>query len=113
MLSSVRSLAITRAASHITCSWLPPFTLNLTTTEPDIAYCVSVLHVHNEVKTHTIGNCSVLTTEYSFTSSFSGNVEDEYYEITVIPRSNVIGAKNGSATTILGPIPTGIHKLFG
>ena len=68
---------------------------------------MSVLLVHNEVKTHIVSNCNVLTTEYSLISSNSPHLEDHYYEITVIPRSNVNGAKNGSATTVLGPTPTG------
>lgn len=104
-LSAVRNLTVLSLASNaISVTWLPPFSLNLTTAEPDVVYCVNVF---NEIRDHQINNCSVIETEYSFVPNSEDHV-DQYYEVTVTPRSNVEGARNGSSATAMGPPLTGL-----
>ena len=44
-LEAVLHLIGTSTSSAIQLSWQPPFSLNLTTAEPDIVYCVDILNI--------------------------------------------------------------------
>ena len=90
----------------IIVSWLPPFSLNLTEVEPDIIYCVNVSKVVNASMTHVVTNCTVLGTEFIFTTS--EDAPNVYYVVNLFARSNTRGAQNGSATTVIGPLPSGM-----
>ena len=60
-LESVINLTTTSMSSTIHLGWQPPFSLNLTTAEPDIVYCVDVFDITDE-RDHLISNCSVFET---------------------------------------------------
>ena len=72
-------------------SWSPPFSLNLTNTEPDIVYCVEVYNITCGRRDLVISDCDVTEPSYTFDSP-SGYI----YEYIITPRSNVEGARNGT-----------------
>ena len=89
-------------SSIIQLSWQPPFSLNLTTAEPDIVYCIDVFNITNgEIefeRDHLISNCTVFQTYYTFA------VDDpdpkDIFQFIVTPRSNIEGARNGTTKEI-------------
>lgn len=90
------------SVSVIALTWKPPFSLCLTAADQDIVYCVDVFNVTTEVisREHLITNCGVVEPHYNFT------VEQPkpggLFQFIITPRSNVKGAKNGTATDING-----------
>ena len=112
-LTAVQDLGVTKLQFNaFSISWLPPFSLNLTNAEPDVVYCVEIYNVTDELnREHLVSNCSVLNTEYNFTTDHEAPTE-QYYEITVTPRSNVEGARNGSAARVIFGVLTGIYTAI-
>ena len=97
---AVINLTAKMISSAIQLSWQPPFSLNLTTTEPDIVYCVNVFNITEEgmERDHLISNCSVLETYYNFVVE---NPDPEHlFQLIVTPRSNIIGARSGNTKEI-------------
>ena len=88
LLQSVSSLV--RNAS--TLSWVPPFSLDLTSVEPDVVYCVEVYNITCG-RSHLISECDVMDTSYTNDVLHLGYI----YEYTVTPRSNVQGVANGTS----------------
>ena len=80
------------ASDNITISWAPPFSLNLTTAEPDIQYCVDVYVAGGD--DHLQSVCDITDTYYTFTAGDP----DQLFIFTVTPRSNVEGSLNGTAS---------------
>ena len=80
--------------NSITISWDPPFSLNLTTAEPDIQYCVDVYNVTGGGDDHLQSVCDITDTYYTFTASDP----DQLFIFTVTPRSNVEGSLNGTTS---------------
>ena len=80
-----------------TLSWVPPFSLDLTSVDPDIVYCVEVYNITCG-RSLLISECDVVETNYTNDSLLPGYI----YEYTVTPRSNVEGASNGTSLTITG-----------
>ena len=80
-------------------SWVPPFSLNITTADPDIAYCVDVYNITDGGLVHLSNNCSILSPSYTFTVE-NTDPKDEF-EFTITPRSNVEGARNGTPSRII------------
>ena len=74
-------------------SWKPPFSLDLTGVDPDIAYCVEVYNITCGRRDLIISDCTV--TEPSYTSDDIAP-HGYIYEYIVTPRSNVEGARNGA-----------------
>ena len=82
-------------------SWEPPFSLNLTNADPDIAYCVEVYNVTCGESDPVFMDCNVvdnnmvncLICELSY-----------IYKVLVIPRSNVDQATNGTPLAVRGKI---------
>ena len=75
-----------------TLSWDPPFSLDLTNVDPDIAYCVEVYNITCGRRELVFSDCNV--TKNSYTSDVIA--PDGYiYEYIITPRSNVQGAMNG------------------
>ncbi|MGJ8946007.1 hypothetical protein AB9K17_24255, partial [Salmonella enterica subsp. enterica serovar Kentucky] len=73
------------------------FSLNLTTTEPDIVYYVDVFSItdQNTERDHLISNCSVFETYYNF------EVDNlNTFQFIITPRSNVEGARNGTSREV-------------
>ena len=80
--------------------WVPPYSLNLTQSEPDIVYCVDVYNVTvGMTKRQLLSDCSVFELHYRFNSP-SPNPEDRF-QFVVVPKSNVAGAINGTPNTSL------------
>ena len=80
--------------TNVTLSWDPPFSLNLTTAEPDIQYCVDVYNVTGGGDDHLQSVCDITDTYYTFTASDP----DQLFNFTVTPRSNVEGSLNGTTS---------------
>ena len=81
------------SSTTITISWDPPFSLNLTTAEPDIQYCVDVYNVTGG-DDHLQSVCDITDTYYTFTASDP----DQLFIFTVTSRSNVEGSLNGTTS---------------
>ena len=91
-------------SSVIQLTWQPLFSLNLTTAEPDIIYCVDIHVFEFSITTgeldrnHLISNCSVFDSRYTF------KVENpdprDLFQFTITPRSNVEEARNGTSRRI-------------
>ena len=79
---------------EITLTWDAPFSLNLTS-DPDVAYCVDVHNITDEgAGCLILSVCNVLSTYFVYNST-NPNPRD-YFQFTIIPRSNVPGARNGT-----------------
>lgn len=94
VLNGVHS--ISRNPNFNLISWDPPASANLTNTEPDIAYCLEVYNSTCGSEDLLINLCNLTEPRYVY-----GDDElhrRKIYNFTVIPRSNVEGASNGSAT---------------
>ena len=96
---AIENLKSSLSLTNIILSWEAPFSLNLTS-EPDVAYCVDV---HNITESDNKGaaclilsDCNVLTTYFVYNST-DPNPRD-YFQFTIIPRSNVPGARNGTSS---------------
>ena len=84
----------------ILLSWMPPFSLDLTAVDPDIAYCVDVYNITDGGLLHISSNCNILSHSYTF--SVENPDPRNEFEFTVTPRSNVEGARNGTRSQITG-----------
>jgi hypothetical protein len=84
----------------ILLSWTPPFSLDLTSVDPDIAYCVDVYNITDGGPFHISSNCNILSPSYTFTVE-NPDPRDQF-EFSVTPRSNVEGARNGTRSQITG-----------
>ena len=88
-LSAVSNLRAQSSSTNITITWDAPFSLNLTTAEPDIQYCVDVYDSASGVLLHS--ECGIIEERYTYSPS-----NPYLYMFTVTPRSNVDGALNGT-----------------
>ena len=97
------------ASNSITISWEPPFSLNLTTAEPDIQYCVNVYNAtRNDIL--VVSECNI--TKSSFVFIPSNQDPNIHYVFTVTPRSNVQGSSNGTTSeTVLGYLCQGNRTI--
>ena len=93
-VSNVHFAVDMSSRTTITISWTPPFSLNLTTAEPDIQYCVDVYNVTGGGDDHLQSVCDITDTYYTFTASDP----DQLFNFTVTPRSNVEGSLNGTTS---------------
>ena len=94
-LNSVSSINVSSVSSaFITLNWIPPFSLNITTAEPDILYCIDVYNASADTELLLVSNCNVSQPGYTFTVD-NPDPRDLFYFI-VTPRSNVEGARNGT-----------------
>ena len=84
-----------RHSSHIT--WESPFSLNLTNIDPDIVYCVEVYNITCGERIFLLHDCNITETQFNINEI----IHHMYvYEITVTPRSNVVGALNGTPLVV-------------
>ena len=99
-LEAVGNLTGLSTSSAIHLTWQAPFSLNITTAEPDVVYCVEIIvNTHYiDREDYSISNCSVLNTNYNFTAE-NPDPRDSF-QFCVTPRSNVEGAKNGTPSVI-------------
>ena len=91
---------IRRNISVIT--WLPPFSLDLTGIDPDIAYCVEIYNISCGMRDLVTDECSVFEPYYYIKSTIIVLNQGFTYETAVTPRNNVDGAKNGTSLSIRG-----------
>ena len=99
-LEAVGSLSSRSTSSFIQLTWKPPFSLNLTTAEPHIVYCVDIFNIvaEEQEKEHLITNCSVFESRYYFT--VDNPDPRDHFQFTITPRSKVEGAMNGTSSQI-------------
>ena len=84
---------IARNCSQLNVTWVAPFSLNLTTAEPDIQYCVDVYNVTYEREDNLLqSECNITTTQYLFDIAYHVGT----YSFSVTPRSNIDGSLNGT-----------------
>ena len=104
MLESPGTLATSATAVDIIVTWEPPFSLNLTTAEPDIAYCVDVYNTTNGGFDHLTSDCTVISSNYTFTVNDDPDPKDKF-QFIITPRSNVEGARNGTSNNATAGFP--------
>ena len=99
-IQAVSNLAGVSTSSAIVLTWQAPFSLNLTTAEPDIVYCIDIFNITDgEAEAdHLINNCSVFEPLYKFT--IRNPDPEDLFQFVVTPRSNVEGARNGTPSLI-------------
>ena len=101
VLDEVTKLNRSITSSAITITWKKPASLNLTTAEPDIVYCVDVYDGTDvNVRDHLLSNCSVFKEKFTF--KVDNPDPAKLFQFVIIPRSNVEGGKNGTAGSIIG-----------
>ena len=96
ILNAVNNLMSFSSLVNIILSWEAPFSLNLTS-EPDVIYCVDVHNVTDNIIGGTyliLSDCNVLTTYFVYNNTNPNPID--YFQFTIIPRSNVPGARNGT-----------------
>ena len=101
LLGTVRDVSVNLSnSSLIHLNWRKPFTLNLTTAEPDVVYCVGIFKIADlELSSdHLVSNCSVFEPQYNF--SLTHPDPRTLMQVVVTPRSNVEGARNGTPKSI-------------
>ncbi len=98
-LHAVADLTVNNIAgncSQLNVTWVAPFSLNLTTAEPDIQYCVDVYNFTYEREDNLLqSECSITTTQYMFDVAYLVGT----YTFSVTPRSNIDGSLNGTIST--------------
>ena len=98
-LHAVVDLAVNNVAgncSQLIVTWVAPFSLNLTTAEPDIQYCVDVYNVTYKREDNLLqSECDISDTQYLFDVPYPVGI----YRFSVTPRSNIHGSLNGTTST--------------
>ncbi len=98
-LHAVADLAVNNVAgncSQLIVTWVAPFSLNLTTAEPDIQYCVDVFNVTYESEDELLqSECNIYDTLYMFDVPYPVGT----YNFSVTPRSNIDSSLNGTMST--------------
>ncbi len=98
-LHAVADLTVNNIAgncSQLNVTWVAPFSLNLTTAEPDIKYCVDVYNVTYEREDNLLqSECSITTIQYMFDVAYPVGT----YSFSVTPQSNIDGSLNGTIST--------------
>ncbi len=98
-LPAVADLTVNNVAgncSQLNVTWVAPFSLNLTTAEPDIQYCVDVYNITYERKDNLLqSECIISDTQYLFEVDY---LMGTYYFL-VTPRSNIDSSLNGTTST--------------
>ena len=98
-LDKISDLEVNSTSSIIHLNWKRPFSLNLSSVDPDIIYCVDIFKVDDLQlsRDHLDSNCSVLEPHYTF--ALTNEDPRALRQFTVTPRSNVEGARNGTPTS--------------
>ena len=91
---AVKNVTTRSSLASITLSWEAPFSLNLTAAQPDLAYCVEIYGSWEEEASLINGDCNVSTTGFVYNSMTPDPLD--HYKFIIIPRSNVLGVKNGT-----------------
>lgn len=97
------------STTTIRLNWTQPFSLNLTTTEPDIIFCVDTYSTsaESEINTLLLSDCNVSQHEYNFTLNVTDPNHRDLFLFKIIPRSNVLGSRNGTSNEpVFGYFPS-------
>ncbi len=86
---------IAGSCSQLNVTWVAPFSLNLTSAEPDIQYCVDVYNVTEEEDDLLQSECDISDTQYLFDVAYPVGT----YKFSVTPESNIDGSLNGTTST--------------
>ena len=78
-----------------TITWVPPHSLDLTNVDPDIVYCVEVHNITCGKTDLLINDCDMTEVHYVDNNLDQGHI----YRVTITPRSNVEGTRNGTDLT--------------
>ena len=98
LLSTVNDLTITVSNSTLFLTWEPPFTLDITSEDPDITgYCVDV--VDSTSSTTLLSQCGINETEYSYPLPQDAVCHSYVLSITPV---NVIGRGISSSVLYIG-----------
>ena len=93
LLSAVGSLRMTTQDSTISLTWTAPFTLDITTVDPDITYCVGVVNSTSSSTLHS--QCGITETEYEYPIPPDSACHDHMVTVTPV---NAVG--NGTTISI-------------
>ena len=102
-LDSVSNITanVNHTTEELLLMWTPPYSLNLTDVEPDIAYCVDIYNITCKSRNILFSNCSIITSELVVNLV---NASQYIFEIIVTPRSNTESARNGTSNAVKGRI---------
>ena len=81
-----------------TYTWDPPFSLDLTDTDPDIVYCVEVYNITCGGTVPVCLDCNVEGSQWMACLRDLAFI----YKVVVTPRSNAVHAMNGTMSAIEG-----------
>ena len=101
VLDSPGTIFVNSTTTEIAISWEPSFSLNLTTAEPDIAYCVDIYNVTGGGSDYLISDCNVIKSNYTFTVENSVSDPRDLFQFIITPRSNMEGARNGTPSQVV------------
>ena len=91
-LNAVYHLSVTKSNLTILITWEAPFTLNITNTEPDIAYCVNISAMNYFSHVDIATECNITQTEFFYTIPHKVYCHNNDFYVTVTP---VNGAGQG------------------
>ena len=97
-LQKIMNLDIDINSNILELSWDAPFSLDLTNVDPDIIYYVQVINTTCGDGSITFRNGTITEIELNL----FGYSQHHTYEVTITPRSNVEGAKNGTTLITQG-----------
>ncbi len=105
LLPTVGSLTATLILldSIISLTWTPPFSLDITSVDPDITYCVGVVNSTSSLVIHS--QCGITDTQYNYTVSPRSTPCDNY-TFTVTP-NNLVGDGTSASMPLLSNITEG------
>ena len=84
---------------NFSLTWSPPFSLDLTSTDPDVVYCVDIYNNScTSSRALIVSNCSVEGSVYPYISP----QDISLLEYVVTPRSNAGGIINGTPSVLKG-----------
>lgn len=98
-LDGVRKFKRVTGSDKLQYIWEPPYSLNLTTVDPDIVYCLDIVRVTCGVREHVTSDCGIANHNYTANSLLD---LADLYEATITPRSNIITSYNGTQVSIIG-----------
>ena len=89
ILGAVNDLSVSRMNLFLLISWVAPFTLNLTTVEPDISYCLQICNNSLEEYCHW-SLCHIRDTNFVYALQPEDTCHQDTIYITVTP-VNAVG----------------------
>ena len=89
----------------ILLSWVAPFTLNVTNTEPDITYCVDVyINMDQRILHHSRSTCGITATAYNMTFNKGEVTPCDIVSVTVTPVNGLPDSLMNGISRNLSPV---------